>query len=263
MDQIDALAPLALLDRGSLERTSPLALHAQVRRLLMGAIAAWPSPELRFPTERELSLRFGVSRMTLRRAMDELVTRGHLRRRPGTGTFVAFRQMEERFTPAMDFLDQWARHGRAISFRLLRYGQRVAPGPEAAALDLPAGGRALVIERLRLVGTIPVSLDLRVVPPTLAHALPRRLAASGSLLNGLRGAATLSRATMEIEARAADAGVAAALEVSPGDPLLFRRLLYRDADGRAVMAGHSFYRADQSRYVVDIPISAAQPGAAR
>ncbi|HYZ31267.1 MAG TPA: GntR family transcriptional regulator [Crenalkalicoccus sp.] len=265
MDQA-ATAPEVMRRFGegaALERSSPLPLHAQLRRLLTGVIAKWPSPALRFPTERELSQHFGISRMTVRHALDELVERGHLRRSRGAGTFVAFRKVEERFTPAMDFLDQWAHHGRAIAFRLLRYGLRPAPAAEAAALGLAPDTSCLVIERLRLAGTVPVSLDLRVVPPALAGHVGRKVAASGSLLDALRQATAVVRATMRIEATGADARVARRLEVAPGDPVLFRELVYRDADGARVMAGHSFYRADQSRTVVDIPIAPSSPRSAR
>lgn len=255
MDQFAALH----VDAEALERSSPLPLHAQIRRLLGAMIASWPSRDLRFPTERELAERLGVSRMTVRHATDELVARGHLVRRRGSGTFVTFTKVEERFTPAMDFLDQWARHGRAISFRLLRFGLRQPPEDEARALDMPPGETALVVERLRLSGTVPISLDLRVVPGHLASAVSRRVAASGSLLDVLRAAVVIPRATMQMEAMAAGAALARRLEVTPGDPVLLRRLLYRDASGAPVLAGHSFYRADQSRTTVDIPI-APTPG---
>ncbi len=259
MDQTDLPDAMRRLGATALERSSPLPLHAQLRRLLMGAIAAWPSPELRFPTERELSEHFGISRMTVRHALDELVAKGHLRRSRGAGTFVAFRKVEERFTPAMDFINQWAHHGRAIAFRLLRHGIRPAPEAECAALGLEPGTACLVVERLRLAGTIPVSLDLRVMPAEFAAHVPRKVASTGSLLDALRQATTVVRATMEMEALGADGRIAARLEVAAGDPILLRRLLYRDADGRRVLAGHSFYRADQSRTVVDIPIAPTPP----
>lgn len=255
MDISDAPDTLALLTPAALDRDSPLPLHAQIRRRLMAAIAAWPSPALRFPTEETLSAHFEVSRMTVRKSIDELVQRGYLRRQRRAGTFVAFGKMEEHFTPAMDFLDQWASHGRAIVIRLLSHGMRPAPEAEATALGIAPGSRALTVKRLRLSGTVPVSLDFRVIAPAYAEGVTRRDASSASLLDGLRKVAIVTRATMQIEATAAETATARALDVHPGDPVLFRRMVYRDADGKRIMAGHSFYRADQARYVVDLPIA--------
>ncbi len=257
MDKDEAVGTLALLPGGTLDRDSPLPLHAQIRRRLMTAIASWPSATLRFPTEESLSDHFDVSRMTVRKSLDELVRRGYLHRRRQAGTFVAFGKVEERFTPAMDFLDQWAGSGRAISFRLLSFGMRAAPEGEAAALDLPPDAEVLAIKRLRLAGLVPVSLDYRYIAPPFADSVGRRDASGGSLLDALRRTVVMTRATMRIEASVAEGAVAKALDVSAGEPVLFRRLLYRDADGRPVMSGHSFYRADQARYVVDIPIASA------
>jgi len=257
MDKVEADETLALLPGGELDRESPLPLHAQIRRRLMSAIAAWPSAELRFPTEESLSDHFSVSRMTVRKSLDELVRRGYLRRRRQAGTFVEFGKMEERFTPAMDFIDQWAGSGRAISFRLLAFAHRPAPEADAVALDVAPDLPVLSIKRLRLAGLVPVSLDYRYIAPPFADAVGRRDAASGSLLDALRRSVVMARATMRIEATAAEGAVAKALDVAAGEPVLFRRLHYRDADGRPVMSGHSFYRADQARYVVDIPIASA------
>ncbi|MGH6914073.1 MAG: GntR family transcriptional regulator, partial [Geminicoccales bacterium] len=115
----------------TVDRTSPIPLYVQIKQLLTRRIAAWEHKRANFYTERELCERFGVSRMTVRQALQELAREGFLRRERGSGTFVALEKIEERFTPRMNLRDQWASRGRPMSVRVLAWREATCPAAMA------------------------------------------------------------------------------------------------------------------------------------
>ena len=249
---------------GSLDRHSSVPLYVQIRRRLLGLIAGWPDPEKRFYTDEELCQRFGVARMTVRAAIREFVDEGLLTRRRGAGTFVAFEKVDERFSPRMDFIDQWATHGRPLSFDIRCLESLPAPAPIATALCIAEGSPVLFVERLRSTGPVPVSIDYRYILPKAAVHITAAAARQRSLLDLLAGAVELDHADMTIEADVAEGATADTLELMPGDPVLVRGLVYADTAGRPVMAGISYYRPDQTAYSIHVPLGGhAEPSVDR
>ncbi len=241
------------IDRGSL-----VPLYVQIRRRLLSLIANWPDPARRFHTDEELCRMFGVARMTVRAAIKEFVEAGLLVRSRGAGTMVAIDKVDEHVSPEMDFIDQWAHRGRPLSLEIRRFQAAPVPVPFAQALGLAAGTPVMSIERLRSAGPVPVSLDFRYVRMSAAAAMTEAAAGRGSLLELLQSVTPLSHAEMSIEAGTADGDIADILELMPGDPVLVRALVYMDRDDRAVMAGISYYRSDQSGYSIRVPLSARE-----
>lgn len=246
--------PQEFADWPDIDRASPLPLYVQLKRRLMGAILSWSDPELRFPTDDELVRQYGLSRHTVRQAVQELVREGHLRRVRGLGTFVSSQKVAEQFTPRMDFIDQWAQSGRPLTLEIDRFERRGADHDIAAAFGVPAGEEVLYIKRLRRGAGIPVSVDHRYLPVWLADGFSRELAARHSLLDLIKRQTDLDRGEIEIEAALADPRAAEELEIMEGDAVLVRWLRYRDTRGRYVLAGRSTYRADQVRYALRVPI---------
>lgn len=237
-----------------LDRRSTVPLYVQIRRRLLSLIAGWPDPQKRFYTDDELCKRFGVARMTVRAAIREFVDEGLLTRVRGAGTFVSFEKIEERFSPRMDFIDQYATRGRPLSLDVRRLETLPSPAPFASALDIPAGSPVLFVERLRSTGPVPVSIDYRYILPEAATHISEAAARERSLLELLTGAVELDHADMTIEADTAEGATAETLELMPGDPVLVRGLVYSDTAGRPVMAGISFYRSDQTGYSIRVPL---------
>jgi GntR family transcriptional regulator len=87
----------------ALERGSPIPLYMQIKQHLAGEIAAGDPGSDKFYTDSELCNMFGVSRMTVRQAVQELVAEGLVKRSRGVGTFVLGRQLEEHLTPLVAF----------------------------------------------------------------------------------------------------------------------------------------------------------------
>lgn len=243
-----------------IDRNSMIPLYVQIRRRLLSLIANWPDPGRRFHTDEELCRMFGVARMTVRSAIKEFVEAGLLVRSRGAGTIVAIDKVDEHVSPEMDFIDQWAHRGRPLSLAIRRFEEVSVPEAFAQALGLEVDTPVMLIERLRLAGSIPVSLDFRYVHMSAAATMNETTVGRGSLLELLQDVTPLSHADMTIEAGTADGDIADILELMPGDPVLVRALLYMDKDDQAVMGGISYYRSDQGGYSIRVPMSAREAG---
>ncbi len=237
-----------------LDRTSPIPLYVQIKQRLLAMIATWDDRDDRFHGDNELCEMFGVSRMTVRQAVRELVDDGFLTRVRGTGTFVTIPKIEEHFTPLMNLRDQWASRGRPMRVEVLAFEERPCPAEFAALLDIAAESPVRYIRRLRFSGRVPIAIDHRYIPLPIARDLAPK-DAEHSILHALWNWFELSHGDLRIEAATADEEVAGLLRMLPGAPLLVRHLQYYDTDKRPVMAGYSLYRADLVRYSMTVPLS--------
>lgn len=236
------------------DRSSTVPLYVQIRRRLLSLIAGWPDPGRRFYTDDELCRMFGVARMTVRAAIGEFVRKGLLVRTRGAGTYVSLHRVEEHFSPRMDFIDQWAIHGRPLVLEVRALEFVPAPDAFAAAMGLESDARLLLVERMRSAGGVPVSIDYRYILPEVASSVTRQSAGRHSLLDLLAKTVDLDHADMTIEASQAMGAICDLLELMPGDPVLVRGLVYYDTAGQPVMTGVSYYRHDQSGYSIRVPL---------
>jgi GntR family transcriptional regulator len=220
--------------RGQLKH---VAVREYVRDLLLGA-----APGTAAPSERELVERFGVARMTVRQAIDALVSDGLLERVPGRGTFVA--EPRSHVGRPTSFTEDMIRRGLLPESQTL-VARREKAGPGVArALEISTGDPVIHWQRLRRAGGVPMCLEDAFLseallpgflqggtPTSLYHALDRR---------GLRP----TWAEDSIKADVAGDEEAELLGVAPGDPVLViaRRAL---AVGKAVEVSRSTYRADR------------------
>jgi GntR family transcriptional regulator len=232
-------------------RAAGLPLYVQVKRELQRMIAQHDVSDGRFYTDEELCERFKVSRITVRQAVAELVEDGLLIRTPGRGTFVTRPRLEERAlvgTAARPAFD-----GAPVEIEVVAFDLLPCPRAIAADLGVAPGARVRRVRRLRRHQGLPVRLDHRYLRLGAARGLTRDDAANRSLVEFLGERFDLARADMQMEARGAAPDEAAVLRVPVGEPVLLRHLVYRDARGTPLMAGHSVYRSDLLRYAVSIP----------
>jgi GntR family transcriptional regulator len=238
----------------TIDRSSPLPAYEQVRQRLRAMIASWRDDKIRFHGDEALSAMFGVSRLTVRRAVDDLVDHGYLIRRRGIGTFVVSEKFDEQLNAEADFFNQWARAGRQLLARVEFIGVRPAPASVAEILDIPSGSPVVHIERLRLSENEPVAFDIRYILGEFEAKLTRQVVERRSLVDVLRSDYTLASVEYRIEAIQAGADERALrLGLLPSDPALVRRLCYESVDGRPLMCGLSFYRSDQIRFAIRLP----------
>ena len=220
-------------------------LNERLRRLATsGSIPAGG----RFPTERELAARFGVSRVTANKAVSQLVMEGLLQSRTGVGTFVRDDGFELDLGSLMSFTRLAKLSGRVPSTRVLEFRRVRAESlaPEIReGLKLPAEEDVFVIGRLRLADGIPVILEHRHLRASACPELSREDLA-GSLYDRLQQEpeTLLKGSEQTIRAKNLDLGEARMLEVPPGSAALWIHAVGQSEKG-ALWVEDTLYRGDQ------------------
>jgi GntR family transcriptional regulator len=205
----------------------------------------------RLASERVIADRFGLSRMTARQAVELLVRRGVVYRRPGSGTFVSPPRIVHTLQRLAGFSEQMRRQGIHPTGRVLemRCSGRIDPGAREA-LDLAAGERAWLVRRLRYGDGEPLLLETFWVPRAVCPELSRHELAERSLYAVMRtryGVDPVSAET-SLEPAALDAADARHLGARPGTPAILVVRTTRAADGRAVEFARDLYRGDRARF---------------
>lgn len=147
-------------------------LHLQIRRAIAGPIlsGAWP-PGRRVPSEHELMARFGVSRMTVNRALASLAGEGLVERRRKAGTVVAARRAERAVFEIWDVAAEIARDGARHGAEILAREEGPATPEEAERLKAQPGLPVLRLTLRHLADGVPVQLEERLVDPAMAPAI--------------------------------------------------------------------------------------------
>lgn len=213
------------------------------------------------PSERDLAREVGVSRTTLRRAIDELVAAGRLRRRRGTGAFVVGPRINQALTATSFSADMRARGlvpaTRIVEFEAgpggARLGRRLELSPDATVV------RAL---RLRLADDEPMALETLHVPADLVPGLDAATLAATSYYELLaeHGHAVVS-GRQSIEPTVTDPAESELLAVPLHSPALLLERTTRDAAGRVLEFVRAVYRGDRYKIETEIvPITVPTAG---
>jgi GntR family transcriptional regulator len=211
-------------------------------------------PGARLPGEPAMAAECGVSRVTLRRALDQLAAEGLVERRPGVGTFV--REAAPLPPAGIDFADVFAHlkeMGRRTEVRLLSFGYVLPTGPVAAALGLSSGQRAQRAVRVRMMAGAPFSFLTTHVPEQIGQTYSEAEMANQPLLSLLeRSGIRIARARQDIGATLAGPDLAEVLQVETGAPLLSLTRVVEDAAGRAVEYLQALYRPDRFTFQMQL-----------
>ncbi len=236
-----------------IERDSALPLYAQVKRSLERAIEADMKPGDALPTEGELERRFGVSRITVRRALDELVSEGVIVRQQGRGTFVR----QPTIAQELPQLVSWSEQMRTLGYEpgsIHSEMDLIEPSSELrAALDLSEGEQLVVIRRLRSANGEPVCLMTNYLPLSLVPGLHAQGLLDDSLYATLaaRGIVPVS-AEDRVEARSASEWEAGMLGVPAWSPLLQVTRVTFDAANKPLYMSVVANRGDKYTYTIHI-----------
>jgi GntR family transcriptional regulator len=235
------------------DRSSPVPLYFQVAQHLEHMIESGELPMgTRLENEADLAGQLGLSKPTMRRAIEYLVGRGLLVRRRGIGTQVVQAKVT-REIELTSLYDDLAKTGRNPSTTVVSFGTEPASDSLAATLGIPARAPVYVFERLRYADAEPLALMRNHVPEQLMRLSPADLETQG-LYNLFRANGISMRiAKQAIGARAATAAEGRALGERKGAPLLVMERSAYDEQGRAVELGHHVYRA--SRYSFDLTLT--------
>ncbi|GAA2980296.1 myo-inositol degradation transcriptional regulator [Streptomyces flavovirens] len=236
------------------DRTSPVPLYHQLAQQLEAAIEQGRlAPGSLLGNELELAARLGLSRPTVRQAIQSLVDRGLMVRRRGVGTQVVHSRIK-RPLELSSLYDDLEAADRRPATRVLRNTVEPAPAEVAAALGVAEGSDVHLVERLRLAHDEPVALLRNHLPTGLLDLDTGRLEATGLYRMMRSSGITLHSARQSVGARAAAGEEAGLLAEPPGAPLLTMERTTFDAGGRAVEFGSHVYRA--SRYAFEFQLLA-------
>ncbi|MFC8085913.1 myo-inositol degradation transcriptional regulator [Streptomyces sp. NPDC057340] len=230
----------------SVDRSSPVPLYFQLSQQLEAAIEHGAlTPGSLLGNEIELAARLGLSRPTVRQAIQSLVDKGLLVRRRGVGTQVVHSKVR-RPLELSSLFDDLEAAGQRPATKVLVNTVVPAAAEIAAALGVAEDSEVHRIERLRLTHGEPMAYLCNYLPPGLVDLDTGQLEATG-LYRLMRAAGiTLHSARQTIGARAATDGEAERLGEDPGAPLLTMERTTFDDTGRAVEFGTHTYRP--SRY---------------
>ena len=236
------------------DRNSPVPLYFQVAQRLEQMIESGElATGTRLENEIDLADRLGLSRPTMRRAIEYLVGKGLLVRKRGVGTQVLHPKVQ-RQVELTSLYEDLAQTHRDPSTRVLSFSREPAPDDLALELGLPEGTELYVFERLRYADGEPLALMRNHVPANLLRLSAEDLETHG-LYNLLRASGiNLRIAKQSIGGRAATTAEARALSEAKGAPLLTMERAAYDDQGRAVEHGDHIYRA--SRYSFDLTLTA-------
>ena len=212
-------------------------------------------PHTRLPSERSIAEQFGLSRMTARHAVEYLVRRGLVYRRPGSGTYVAAPRIVHSLQRLAGFSEQMRAQGIAPAGRVLETALTDRLDPEATeALRLGRGDRAWTLRRVRYGDGEPLLIETFFVPDAVCPQLGRHDLTAGSLYDLMRTAYGIEpvRAHETIEPAACDAADARLLGDRPGAPAIMVTRTAFDVAGRPIEYARDLYRGDRARFEVDL-----------
>lgn len=202
-----------------MQEKSPI--FQQIKDYLLSEIASgrWKEGEL-VPSEQALVRQFGVSRMTVNRAVRELTAEQVLVRRQGSGTFVAPQKYQATLVEIRNIADEIRSRGKLHASRVLALHAEAASDALAAEFDLEPGATVFHSLIVHFENEAPVQLEDRWVNPACAPAYLEQDFYSITPNEHLMAAAPLQGATYAIEAQPAPLEEARLLEIAPGAPCL-------------------------------------------
>ncbi|PZF11468.1 GntR family transcriptional regulator [Curtobacterium sp. MCPF17_011] len=235
-----------------LDRSGPMPLYHQVASRIEESIRSGAMPPgARLENEIALGERLGLSRPTIRRAIQDLVDKGLLVRRRGIGTQVVHGPVTRK-VELTSLYDDLTQGSQQPTTKLLDRSDVPATQAVAEALGVEVGASVVHVLRVRFAEDVPMAVLENYLPPEFADITDEDLRAHG-LYQLLRSrGVTMRVAKQRIGARAATDDEAGLLEIEDGDPVLAMSRTAYDASGRAVEYGVHCYRPDRYSFEVTL-----------
>jgi GntR family transcriptional regulator len=204
------------------------------------------------PSERQLSADLGVSRLTLRAALDDLAREGYLVRRRGSGTYVQQPKISQELT-ITSFSEDMRRRGMVPGSRTLSMSTISAGARLGRFMNVSPSEQIVVVKRLRLADGETMAIETLHIPAALVPGLtPKALTGSFYELLQDRYGVAIAGGTQAIEPTVTNDEESAALGVPLHSPAFLFERTSRDAAGRTVEFVQSVYRGDRYRIVTEL-----------
>lgn len=245
----------------SVDRKTAVPLYHQIFLQLRDEIVSGSRPfGSLMPTEQELSENFGVSRITARRAMDELALQHFVARKRRVGTQVIYnlpvRPIEADIAKAVDSLVTF---GRKTKVTVLEITREEVGEPVASLLGVAAGSRVVRAVRLRWLDGEPLGCTVAHVPEHLGFMINEKSLKEAPIVSLVQQSGRkFGGAAQTIAAVSADPGMAALLKIDPIAPLLRVTRAFHDEDGGPMLLTQAYYRADRYQVRFDLQSNTIQ-----
>jgi GntR family transcriptional regulator len=247
-----------------LARTPGATLHRQLfmllREQIMRGVYAAGAP---LPNEDAFCGYFGISRITVRRALSDLQRLGLVERYAGRGTFVSAQLPKSHPIDAISFLDALKQQGRETQVKVLGVTTAIPSGTVAMQLQIPSGEKAVYAARLRHSDKAPLMVTEAWVPLVLGRRVNAAQLRKRPLYDILMAQGVVfGRVIEEITAVTADPRYATLLDTDVGVPLLRVTRLVYDRENRPVEHLTVHLSPLRSRILLNVPTEGAQTSVA-
>ncbi|GAX91729.1 GntR family transcriptional regulator [Effusibacillus lacus] len=238
-----------------LNKNIPIPLYYQLKEKLTQMIQNGEMPVGSLvPSERELSERYGISRMTVRQALGELVKEGLLVREQGKGTFVAEPKINQGLLKLTSFSEDMRSRGMEPDSRVKAIYVQEAPPMVASALGLSSEKRVVIFERVRLADNKPMALEISHLPLAKFPELDKEDLHSASLYKLLEDKYNVSihHARQTIEVGLSSSVESKYLGIRSKSPVLLIERITFDAKDQPFEFVKSVYRGDRYKLQVEL-----------
>ncbi|WP_059102927.1 GntR family transcriptional regulator [Shouchella shacheensis] len=234
-----------------IDKKSPIPIYFQIEEFIKKQIAEgvlYPGEAL--PSEREFADEYGISRMTVRHGINNLVNQKLLYRKKGKGTFVSWPKIEQPLSGMTSFTEDMESRNMKPDSKLLVFTTIQASAFVARQLQISEGEAVYFIQRVRLADELPIALERTYIPVSLVPGLTKEVL-NASLYAYFEETCgfTIHEAEQTIEASLASEEDATHLSVPINSPLLSIRRNTRLLDNRVLEVVFSHYRGDRYHFV--------------
>ncbi|MGF1670851.1 MAG: GntR family transcriptional regulator [Balneolaceae bacterium] len=209
-------------------------------------------PNEKLPSESDLSEKFNVSRVTVRRALQTLENEQVIYRCQGIGSFVSDQRSHQSFATLNDFMEEMAGSGLNVSSKLISFSQTDADERVEAILSLKNLKKVVKIERVRLGNGEPVAFDITWMPLFYGQLLEGHDLEESTIFKILESEYEIPilKGCYRIDAALSDESLAEHLSIETGIPLvLIERISYTISD-KPIYYQKRYYRRDKVAFEV-------------
>ncbi|HEY6403436.1 MAG TPA: GntR family transcriptional regulator [Blastocatellia bacterium] len=239
----------------TLSKDLPIPLYHQLKTLLLERIRTGEmKPNDRLPAEDELAATHGVSKATVRQALNDLAIAGVLRREQGRGTFVAEPKLAQGPREMTSFTDEMRSRGLRPSSKVLNHDIIMAETDIAEKLRVAEGSQVMRLKRLRLADDEPMGIQTAYLSLALAPRLMEEEFTNASLYEALERRYSLrpARAQETYVAALLDRADAKLLKVAAASPALSAERVSYLSSGQPLEVTYSIMRGDRYQIVLDL-----------
>lgn len=238
------------------DKNSPVPIYYQIKELFKERIEGGDlEPHQRLPSERDLEKKYGISRMTARRALTELESEGYAYREQGKGSYVAEPKLRQALLELTGFTEDMKKRRMSPGARVIEQKLVDSDQDLAAKLEVEVESKIFVLQRIRLAEGEPLAIETSHLRHEECEGIEEYDFEDRSLYDTLKNDfdISLSWAEQSVEATLADEFEAENLEIDKGTPMLMtERTTYLGDEETPIEYARSIYRGDRYKLFVEL-----------